>query len=130
MSLIDLAAADHQDALDDYVEAQIHGPVVLKHHAEAIVLDPSYRGTAVEAAAHHLPCPVEWHSGVHLTVDELRRHPAYRGQEYVDLGAEIAVDGHLNPRIIGEAARTGRYDQQSLKKVWHYLARFGTSPSR
>ena len=27
--------------------------------------------------------------------------------------------------IIGEAERTGRYAPQDLKKVWHYLARFG-----
>ena len=51
--------------------------------------------------------------------------PGYRGQEYVDLGAEIAVGGQLDPRIIGEAERTGRYAPQDLKKVWHYLARFG-----
>lgn len=128
MSLIDLAEADDQDALDDYIEAQIHGPLVLEHHAEALVLDPSYRETPVEAAARRLPCPIEWHPGLQLTVEELRRHPEFRGQEYVDLGAEIAVDGVLTPRVIGDAARTGHYDQQSLKKVWHCLARFGTPP--
>ncbi|MET8586429.1 DUF3626 domain-containing protein, partial [Streptomyces collinus] len=26
----------------------------------------------------------------------------------------------------GDAARTGRYPLQDLKKVWHCLARFGT----
>jgi len=54
------------------------------------------------------PCPVEWHPGIQLTIDELRRHPAYRGQEYVDLGAEIAVDELLDPRIIGDAGGTDR----------------------
>ncbi|MEU7607284.1 DUF3626 domain-containing protein [Streptomyces sp. NPDC041003] len=39
--------------------------------------------------------------------------------------AEIAVSGRLTPRILGEAARGGRYDEQALKRVWHYLARFG-----
>jgi hypothetical protein len=38
---------------------------------------------------------------------------------------KIAVDGRLDPLVIGEAAGTGRYDPQALKKVWHYLARFG-----
>lgn len=28
-------------------------------------------------------------------------------------------------KIIGDAARTGRYDLQDLKRVWHCLARFG-----
>jgi hypothetical protein len=90
-----------------------------------LVLDPAYRGTSVAAAARRLPCPVEWHGGFQLAIAQLQRHPGYRGQEYVDLGAEIAVGDHLDPRIIGEAARTGRYDPQALKKVWHCLARFG-----
>ncbi len=125
MALIELALADEQDDLDDYVEAHVHGPVRLDRDVEALVLDPSYRGTPVEDAAALLPCPVEWHPGFRLSVDELRRHPDYRGQRYVDLGVELAVDGHLTPRIIGDAARTGRHDPQDLKRVWHYLARFG-----
>ena len=125
LSLISLAEADQQDALDDYVEAHVHGPVLLDREVEALVLDPSYRGTRIEAIAARLPCPVEWHPGFRLSVTELRRYPDYRGPEFVDLGAEIAVDGFLDPRIIGDAARTGRYDPQSLKRVWHYTARFG-----
>ncbi|SET76623.1 DUF3626 domain-containing protein [Nonomuraea wenchangensis] len=126
MALIELAEADDPDLLDDYIEAQVHGPVRLDRDVEALVLDPGYRGTAVEDAARRLPCPVEWHAGFRLTVERLRRHPDYRGQEYVALGAEIAVDGLLDPRIIGDAARTGHYDLQALKKVWHCLARFGS----
>jgi hypothetical protein len=126
MALIEIAAADGQDVLDDYIEAQVHGLVRLDRDVEALVLDPSYRDTAVEAAARLLPCPVEWHSGFRLTVERLRRHPDYRGQEYVDLGTEIAVDGLLDPGTIGAAARTGRHDPQALKKVWHCLARFGS----
>jgi hypothetical protein len=125
MALIGLAEADHQDALDDYIEAQVHGPVRLGADVAALVLDPSYRGTAVAASARRLPCPVEWHGGFRLAIAEMRRYPGFRGQEYVDMGAEIAVGGQLDPRIVGEAARTGRYDPQDLKKVWHYLARFG-----
>jgi hypothetical protein len=44
----------------------------------------------------------------------------------VRLGIEIAVGGWLDPRIIGDAARTGRQDEQDLKRVWHYVARFGS----
>ncbi|MEU2023648.1 DUF3626 domain-containing protein [Streptomyces sp. NPDC016469] len=125
MNLIALALADEQDVLDDYIEAQVHGPVRPDRHVEALVLDPCYRGTGVEAAAGLLGCPVEWHPGFRLTVDELCRHPGYRGQEYVDLGAAIAEGGVLDPRIVGDAARTGRFDPQAVKKVWHCLARFG-----
>jgi hypothetical protein len=76
-------------------------------------------GTAVEAGASDLPCPVEWHPGFRLAVTELRRHPDYRGPEYVEFGARIAVSGHLTPQIIGAASRTGHHDEQALKRVWH-----------
>ncbi|MFD4787262.1 DUF3626 domain-containing protein [Streptomyces sp. NPDC058459] len=125
MGLIELALADRQDDLDDHIEAQVHGPVRPGSHVEALVLDPCYRGTPVEATALRLGCPVEWHPGFRLSVEELRRHPGYRGQEYVELGAQIAVDGVLDPRIVGDAARAGHHDPQAVKKVWHYLARFG-----
>ncbi|MFC4036776.1 DUF3626 domain-containing protein [Streptomyces polygonati] len=134
MALVELAEADardpggagyERDALDGYVEAQVHAPVRLDRDVEALVLDPSHRGTAVEAAARLLPCPIEWHGGFRLTVEELSRHPDYRGAEYVELGAAIAEDGLLDPRVLGVAAGTGRYDQQGLKKVWHCVARYG-----
>ncbi|MFD6280068.1 DUF3626 domain-containing protein [Streptomyces sp. NPDC060209] len=123
--LVALAEADGRDALDDYIEAQVHGPVRLDRHVEALVLDPCFRDTAVERAARALPCPVEWHGGFRLATEELRRHPGYRGPEYVELGEALAVEGFFDARIIGEAARTGRHDPQDLKRVWHCLARFG-----
>ncbi|MFJ1589005.1 DUF3626 domain-containing protein [Kitasatospora albolonga] len=126
--LVELAAADRRDALDDYIEAQLHAPVRLGRDVEALVLDPVYRGTAVEAAARGLPCPVEWHGGFRLGVEELRRRPGFRGAAYVELGAALAVDGFLDARIIGDAVRAGRHAEQDLKKVWHLLARFGRAP--
>jgi hypothetical protein len=124
-ALIALAEEDDKDPLDDYIEAQVHGVVDFTRDAEALVLDPCYHGTPVETAAKSLGCPVEWHNGFTLTTAELRRHPWYRGPEFVDLGAALARDGRLDARIIGDASRTGRYDEQALKRVWHYIARFG-----
>jgi hypothetical protein len=126
MSLIELAEADDQDPLDDYIEAQVHGPVGLETDVEALVLDPSFCGTGVERAAGRLGCPVEWHGGFRLSTAELRRYPDFRGREYVQLGIALAEDGQLNPRIIGDASRTGRHDDQDLKRVRHYVARFGS----
>ncbi|WP_308416698.1 DUF3626 domain-containing protein [Streptomyces sp. AJS327] len=125
MGLVDLALADRTDRLDDYVEAQVHGTVRLDRDVEALVLDPCYRDTAVETAALRLGCPVEWHSGFRLGVEELRRHPDYRGPEYVDVGARMAVDGMLDPRVVGDAARAGQHPPPAVKRVWHCLARFG-----
>ena len=124
-SLLDLAAQDDVDPLDDYVEAQVHGPVVLAEHVEALVLDPCHRGTEVEQLAQRCPARVEWHEGFRVSVAVLQQHPDYRGQEYVDLATRLARGGTLDARMIGEAARAGRHDEQALKRVWHYLARFG-----
>lgn len=125
-TLTTLAQDDDQEPLDDYVEAHVHGPVDLRTDVEALVLDPSHRGTFVEEQAARLGCPIEWHGGFRLDVDELRRHPGYRGPEFVALGEQIARDGLLDPAVIGDASRTGEHDEQSLKRVWHYVARFGT----
>jgi hypothetical protein len=126
MGLIALARADvARDLLDDYIEAHVHGPVHIERDVEAIVLDPCYRGTAVETAAELLPCPVEWHGGFRLPVEVLAAHPDFRGPEFVALGERIAVDGLLDPGIIGAAAAACAHDPQALKRVWHYLARFG-----
>ncbi|WP_248502207.1 DUF3626 domain-containing protein [Streptomyces sp. D2-8] len=125
MPLIASAEADEQDALNDYVEAHVHGGVDLARDVEALVLDACYRGTPVEAAARSLPCAVEWHPGYRLSVAGLRHHASYRGPEYAELGARIARDGLVDPRAIGDAVRTRRYEPQDLKMVWHTLARFG-----
>jgi len=127
MSLIELAVEADVDLLDDYIEAQVHGPIRLLGDVEALVLDPCFHGTEVERRARSLPCAVEWHDGFTLSTKELRRHPDYRGQEFVDLGLQIARDSSLDARVIGDAANSGSYDEQALKRVWHYVARFGVS---
>ncbi|WP_174720446.1 DUF3626 domain-containing protein [Amycolatopsis sp. BJA-103] len=124
-ALIALADQDDVDLLDDYIEAHVHGPVQLTTDVEGLVLDPSHRGTDVEKAALGLGCPVEWHPGFRLSTRELARHPAYRGPEFVELGRALAEDGHLDPRVLGDARDV---DQQALKRVWHYVARFGALP--
>ena len=125
MSLVALASSDARDPIDDHIEAQVHGPVRLATDVEALVLDPCYRGTEVEAVASELPCAIEWHPGFVLTVDALRQYPDFREQGIAELGLSLAIDGRLTPAMLGDAARTGRYDPQHLKKVWHYIARFG-----
>ncbi|MFJ7749611.1 DUF3626 domain-containing protein [Arthrobacter sp. NPDC097144] len=129
MPLVDLALkhapAAGLDVLDDHVEAHIHGPLRIESDIAVLVLDPSYRGTDVEAAARALPCPLEWHPGFRLSAAELSRYPDYRSPRVVAAGQEIAEDGWLDPRVIGIAVRGRRYDRQTLKQLWHCVARFG-----
>jgi len=130
MSLVQLAETDDKDPLDDYIEAQVHGPLFLDRDVEALVLDPCFQETKVEQAARTLPCPIEWHGGFRLSTEELRRHPEYRGAHYAELGTSLARNGFLDPSMIGRAAQSGCYDEQALKRVWHYLARFGSPPDQ
>ena len=125
MALIPLAESVPSDPLDGYIEAQTHGPLRFADDVEAIVLDPCYQGTEIERDARTLPCSVEWHAGFRLSSAVLGQHPEYRGREFVELGLSLARDGWLTPKDIGDASRTGMYDAQSLKRVWHYVARFG-----
>jgi Protein of unknown function (DUF3626) len=119
-SLADDAGLDH---LDDYVEAHVHGEVRTGHDAEAVVLDPCFRDGPVHEAALGLGCPVEWHPG--LRVASAGLDPDYRGPEFVALAQSLGAE--LDPSLIGDAARRGDHDPQSLKRVWHLLARFGRS---
>jgi hypothetical protein len=88
-------------------------------------VDPSFRGHDVEVAAAVLPFPTQWHHGFRLHIDDLRRHAEYRGPHVVDAGLEIAEDGWLEARIIGDAARRGIFAPQTLKQLWHCTARYG-----
>lgn len=124
MGLIKECDSDHCDDLDRYIEAHVHGPLNLSEDVEALVLDPCYAGTSVEADALMLPVPVEWHSGFRVAIDTVCQFPNYRGQRYVDLAATLAVDGWLTPAIIGKASASAQFPYDDLKKVWHYLARF------
>jgi hypothetical protein len=119
-ALADAATLDH---LDDYVEAHVHGPVRFREDVEAVVLDPCFRDGPVHEAALRLGCAVEWHPGLRVATAGL--DPEYRGPELVALAQDLGDE--LDPSVIGDAARAGHHDPQSLKRVWHLLARFGRS---
>lgn len=109
------------DDLDECVEAHVHGPVRFATDVEALVLDPCFIGTDVETVAQRLGCPVEFHPGFRASPDAF--DPGYRGAHIVDLARSLGDE--LTPRTVGEAARAGRQPAQSVKQVWHCLARFG-----
>ena len=123
--LVQIADLDDPDLLDDYIEAHVHGPIDVERDVDALVLDTVYKETSVEDLADKLSCGVEWHSGFVTTVDVIELHPDYRGREIVVLAKKLSNDGRLDPFILGQAVKSGAYEAQAIKKVWHYLARFG-----
>jgi Protein of unknown function (DUF3626) len=133
MPLVALAVADHRagrfDVLDDHIEAHVHGPLDLERDIDALVLDPCYRGTAVQTAAEALPLPTEWHHGFRLHLTRLDEHADFRGGSVVEVGhpvaQRLAPDGWLDARVIGDAVRSARWDGQDLERLWHCTARFG-----
>jgi hypothetical protein len=110
--------------LDNYIEAHIHGSIFIEEAVEAIVLDPSYRDTFVEAAAHTLGCTVEWHKGFQLTVAQLDKCRKFRGEAAAEAIACISENGSVTPQSLGKARDT-ILPYQIAKSVWHCIAMFG-----
>lgn len=125
-----LADAAGFDDLDDCVEAHVHGTVRFDTDVEAVVLDPCFAGTRIEDAAEQLNCPIEFHAG--FRADPASFPADYRGAHVVDLARSL-VDSRgreLTPDVVGAAARRGVHPAQTIKQVWHCLARFGRVSSR
>ncbi|MFC5079731.1 hypothetical protein VTH8203_03351 [Vibrio thalassae] len=124
-TLIDKARLSSTDRLDDYIEAHIHGTLSLKDDVECVVLDPIFRATVIEQYALELGVPIQWHNGYELSIETMRQYLDYRGMPFVELAQELAQDGIINAQLLGLAVTSKRYDEQDIKKIWHYLARFG-----
>jgi hypothetical protein len=131
-------------SLDDYIEAQVHGPVLLAEHAEAFVLDPSFRGTPtdrlIQAAAARAGIGVEWHGGFEVAIAEVPED--FRGPEmpaFAHATAErLGTGDRLDAAIVGMVAASvvrdpagwdawGTRDEvlQLVKYLWHILVAFG-----
>lgn len=126
MALIDMAIENHRrlDLLDDYIEAHVHGPLRIADDVEAVVLDPCFKGTRVDAVARLLPCAVEWHDGFRLPINRIDDCRRYRGQAAADALSSMSMGGIVTPLEIG-MARIAGMDYQLTKWAWHCVARFG-----
>ncbi|MEV6815768.1 DUF3626 domain-containing protein [Micromonospora sp. NPDC051296] len=144
----DVAAAPRAAgrALDDYVEAQVHGDIRLAADVLELVVDPSFRGTGIAAAladaARRYGFPLGWHAGFTLPAHQVDAE--FRGPAIPPLAArvhaEFARPGEpLHAALIGRAAASvvtdpGRWVDrgpvsdtlQHLKQLWHVLVHFGT----
>ncbi|MYW67522.1 DUF3626 domain-containing protein [Streptomyces sp. SID8379] len=134
-------------SLDFYAEAQVHGDVDLVRDAEALVLDPSFRGTPTGELLCGIGVPVEWHAGYVLTPygrdEDLAR---FRGPALPGVAARVAAeftdDGRIDAAVVGRAAAAavgspedwsayGSQDEvlQYVKQLWHCVVEFG-EPAR
>ena len=129
-SLIAKAASAQTDLLDDYIEAHIHGVISLETDVDCLVLDPVYRSSRIEEQASQLGVKIQYHAGYELSIEDMRRYPDYRGERFIRLAEQIAVNGVINAKILGEALTESGFSKQDIKKVWHYLARFGYQAAR
>ncbi|MBF0410837.1 MAG: DUF3626 domain-containing protein [Candidatus Riflebacteria bacterium] len=126
--------------LDDYVEAQIHGPIQLRTDVDRLVADPSFMGTEIETAMRSLcqkyAIEMDWHAGFSVSCDKV---PAeFRGPRIPVLAGRVAENGKLTASIIGKAAFSLAMNPefwhdwapfpetlQHIKQLWHVLAHFG-----
>jgi hypothetical protein len=135
--------AEHGRALDDYLKAQVHGPVDLASDAEALVLDPSFQGTpsgdVLTDLAARCGLAVQWHAGFELTPAEMG--PSFRGPAIPPLAAAICeryAVTVLDAAVVGRAAADMLRDPtawaahgtpddllQYVKQLWHTLNHAG-----
>ncbi|MET8090670.1 DUF3626 domain-containing protein [Micromonospora sp. NPDC005220] len=132
-------------ALDDYVEAQIHGTLDLGRDVEELVVDPSFAGTptgaTLESIARRHGFPLRWDPGFALAVDRVDaefRGPAIPGlaarlhREFARSGAPVdaALIGRGAVSVVTEPERWADRGPvvetlQHLKQLWHVLVRYG-----
>jgi hypothetical protein len=127
-------------ALDSFVEVQIHGTVRLDRDVERLVADPAFRGDAVGdllaalCARHRIP--LDWHPGYALPADEFPDE--FRGHRVRSLARRIAAHGLVDPAAIGRAENSLRSDPRlrqdwgiddatatHFRRIWHALVAHG-----
>ena len=137
----DLARLPVGRNLNHYIEAQLHGDLVLRRDVEAIVADPSFRDTDTGrvltdlCTRNHLA--LHWHPGFVLAVDHVPRD--FRGPSMPSLAHRVAPSGLIDAHAIGNAVTDLRADPdawrdrgtpdevlQELKLLWHVLVKYGT----
>jgi hypothetical protein len=127
-------------ALDEYVEAQIHGEISLKEDVNELVADACFRDTEVEKELEVLckkfDISLSWQAGFSITPQLIPTD--FRGENMQKLAREITESGDLTAYEIGLASKNALQNptswekwgtpieiQQKLKYLWHALMLFG-----
>jgi len=128
--------------LNHYIEAQVHGDVLLNEDADALVADASFQGTDTGLALGELcrryKMTLHWRPALLLSCDDVPRD--FRGPKMPSLAQRVARSGWIDASAIGDAVRDlasnpsawrdrGSYDEvlQELKLLWHVLVKYGKS---
>ena len=126
--------------LNHYVEAHVHGDVLLAKDAAVLVADPSFSGTDIGASLERLcdrfDIRLAWHPGFEMDKGDVPTN--FRGPTMPSLAARVARDGRVNAHAIGLAVDTAVRNPdawrdrgtpadvlQELKLLWHVLVRTG-----
>jgi hypothetical protein len=128
--------------LDTGIEAQVHGPLDLRHDVELLVADPSFAASGIGAVLRELAqrydVPLHWHCGFQLNASDVPDD--FRGPALPRLARRIAgIDGTLDAKVIGCAAASlhrqpeawrdwGSHEDalQHLKQLWDVLVHYGS----
>jgi len=126
--------------LNHYVEAQVHGDLSLADDVEALVADPSFKGTYIGEILEQLclkySIKLLWNLGFCMKPEEVPTD--FRGPTMPSLAKRIAKNGYIDASVIGDAVNDlkrdstkwcdrGNYEEvlQELKYLWHVLVRYG-----
>lgn len=123
--------------LNHYIEAQVHCDVNVSEDVEAIIYDPSFQGSEVEAVlknyAKKSGVHLQMHRGFSLDAQEVRDD--FRGPFVASLAKESVFSESITAYSIGQAEM--QIDQlqdkfpeqnlrQQLKYLWHSSVKFGS----
>ncbi|PKL79693.1 MAG: DUF3626 domain-containing protein [Candidatus Melainabacteria bacterium HGW-Melainabacteria-1] len=135
-----LSARPLGQALDSFIEVQIHGAIELSRDVEGLVADPCYRGGPIEphllALGHRYGFEIDWHPGFKLALDSVPEQ--FRGFSVRPLAQRIATGECIDAAALGAAendyrlhpdAWTGWGDQHEMltrfRRLWHVLVLYG-----
>lgn len=131
--------------LNHYIEAQVHGDIVLKDDVEVLVADPSFKGKYIGGILEQIclkySIELYWHMGFAMWVEEIPTD--FRGPTMPSLAKRIARNDYIDASVIGAVVNDlkrnpalwsdrGDYEEvlQELKYMWHILVRFGNPLAR
>ena len=137
--------ADHPvgRSLDDYIEAQVHGPINLGDHVEALVVDATLRdsdtGRLLEQVAATHGISLRFHPGFRLATAAIPDD--FRGPRIPELARRLNP-AEIDATVLAEAAHSMQAEPmnwrdwaspeealQHLKQLWHCLVAFGRPPT-